>query len=99
MGIFFTKEDKGKYFLIRRRKYALPFAFLPAICFLLVGPLIYNISGTNLSAGIVALVLLIGIWMASEGAYYHDYLLKKYKKEGKRIERVFDTKIGTKVYK
>jgi len=99
MGIFFTKEDKGKYFLIRRRKFTLALSFLPIILFFLAIPFTFNRYGVKLAFGLLIFTFIFGMWMAIEGIYYYDILLKRYKKQGKKIERTFNTKIGTKVYK
>lgn len=106
MGLFFKIEDKGKYYLISRRKSAMSYLYFFLFYYFILGPvilLIFSLSGASFSATVVVLLTLsifaiygAGGLFGFEGAYYGSILPKRYEKQGKKIVR----SIGTiKIYK
>jgi O-antigen/teichoic acid export membrane protein len=101
MGLFFRAEDKGKYLFVSGKKFALSLSFIPAICYFIIFPLVYFIFRTNIvliAIGVLFFLLwFFGMWFVFEGIYYGNLLPKKYKKQGKKIERRIGK--GIKIYK
>ncbi|MFA6254786.1 MAG: hypothetical protein WC675_01980 [Patescibacteria group bacterium] len=87
--LFFETKDKGEYIYFRRKKFTLQLAFIPAICYFVLFPIIYSIFRSGALAIAIALLLLLfwffGMWMAIEGVIAGSKI-KKQKKQGKKIE-------------
>lgn len=88
MGLFFTNEDKGKYFLIHRRKSVL--IFIPLILFFLLiflFPFFESTFLVVLSMILFYSIVLLGFWMGLEGIYYGFFLPRAFAKQGKKIDK------------